>query len=138
MLQSIYTVESFFSQNAFSAASLANFGIGLRRLFINRALLPMHVSGRYHPDQVPGISQSNSNVQSPPFMGLTEGMKAWLYRLGRRPVDTDTVQPVISIRTKTTNPGAPICPHWRSVPIRHLGVVLSHLSMYSKVSDLLF
>src|ERR1700722_10140001 len=43
--QSKYAVESFFSQNALSAASLANLGMALSRLFINHALLPMHACG---------------------------------------------------------------------------------------------
>jgi hypothetical protein len=47
--ESKYAVESFFSQNALSAASLANLGMVLSRLFLNHTLLPMQVRGAPGP-----------------------------------------------------------------------------------------
>src|SRR6202051_4081402 len=74
--QSKYPVESFFSQNARSAASLANLGVVLSRFLINPAFLPMHVSSRNHPNELVGISQGKGDVQSPSLNGLAESMKA--------------------------------------------------------------
>jgi hypothetical protein len=59
----------------------------------------VHVSCRYHPDELPGVSNRKGNVQSPSFIGLAEGMNAQVgskavYRIageGRRDVDVQVI-----------------------------------------------
>ncbi len=70
--QSAYTVESFFYQNALSAASPENVGMGLRRLFMNHALLPAHVSGRYYRDELSDAYQCK-RIED----GVRESTQSW-------------------------------------------------------------
>src|ERR1700681_194287 len=76
--QSRYSVESFFSQNARSAASLGNFGTVLRRLLINGSLLPMHISGRNDSNELVAISQRKGDMKLPAVIGFSKGVKARL------------------------------------------------------------
>src|SRR5665213_1067126 len=68
--QSRYAVESFFSQNALSSDSVANFGTDLRRLLINYSLLPVHISGRNNANRFAAVSEGKRDMQSSAFMGL--------------------------------------------------------------------
>src|SRR5262249_28774824 len=72
LLQSKYWLESFFSQNARSAASLENFGLTLGRLLINLALLPAHVACRDHSDQLAVPSKGEGDVQASTVNCLAE------------------------------------------------------------------
>jgi hypothetical protein len=56
LLQSRYSVESCFSQNARSAASLENLGIALGRLLIMGSFLSMHVTRRDHANQLATVT----------------------------------------------------------------------------------
>src|ERR671923_2876527 len=78
LLQSRYSAESFFSQNALSAASSENLGMLFGRLRINCSLFPRHVPSRYHSDRRRVTSQRKRDMQTPSGCGDTERVVARL------------------------------------------------------------
>ena len=74
LLQSRYSAESFFSQNALSAASLENLGMVFRRLLINCSLFPRHIPSRNHADRCTVAPQGKGHVQAPAGYGNTKGV----------------------------------------------------------------
>ena len=97
----------------------------------------MHVSGRYHADELPSVSQRKSNVQSPRFIGLAQGMKAQLTSLCPGSVKTSDGESKQLLRLSQRNAMQLILSEYTSCVVDHRividGVALSFRAYHDQL-----